>query len=138
MMEAKARKKIKMVRAAQKASNKADQISNDSDLSDKVCSAVHARGVGACGEMRRCVDACERTRACVRGRAWKGRMQAAWFEHCQAAHARGAKKQLACVQRKAMRKAMRKPMRKPMPARAGGHRVSRPWCKRGLATYRLN
>ena len=44
-MEAKARKKIKMVRAAQKASNKADQISNDTDLSDKVCMRVAC----ACG-----------------------------------------------------------------------------------------
>ena len=35
VMEAKARKKIKLVRAAQKASNKADQVANDTDLSDK-------------------------------------------------------------------------------------------------------
>ena len=56
VMEAKARKKIKMVRAAQKASNKADQISNDSDLSDKVCSACVWRGcVRGDAQMRRCV-----------------------------------------------------------------------------------
>ena len=41
VMEAKARKKIKLVRAGQKASNKADQISNDSDLSDKVCTCMY-------------------------------------------------------------------------------------------------